>query len=393
MKQLHMVWVNETADSTGGCERYVRETAALLHEHQGVRSTLLYRDVSRAIAPEVPAAFSGGVFPLVALREQLTALRPDVLYLHRLTEEPVAIELACLCQELGIGMLRFFHDHQLFCPREHKYTVRDKQTCTRPVGVHCFSCGGVLNKSGQRFRLTLPMTLQARHRALQQHELGFVVGSRYMAEHLKAHGFAPERIHTLPLYAQAPQLPRVPAARRDPSQLVFAGQLGATGKGVDTLLKALALTKSPARLAIYGTGKFETRYKALSEQLGLTARVDWKGKGDALVLEEAFRSAAAVVVPSRSPETFGLVGPEALRYGTPVIGTQVGGMGEWLIEGTTGLSVPSNDPAALALAIDRLLSSFTLRDRLGEGALRHYQQRFTPRHHTEALLTLLRSIL
>lgn len=392
MKKLHVVWVNETADSIGGCERYIRETAGHLAQRHGVRSTLLYRDVRAAIAPGVRESFTAGVFPLVALREQLEKLQPDVVYVHRLVEEDLAAQLGKTCQELKIPALRFFHDHKLFCPREHKYTVVGRNTCTQTVGLNCFTCGGVVNKAGRGFRLTLPMTLLGQQEAARRLYTGFVLGSGYMARHLQAHGFPQERLHTLPLYADPPTLPPLSFAERNPQQLVFAGQLGAMGKGVDTLLQALPLVKSPVTLAIYGSGKFEGRYKELVAQLGVESKVEWKGKASSKTLDDAFRRAAAVLVPSRSPETFGLIGPEAMRHATPVIATTVGGMGEWLEDNVTGLAVPSNDPAALAQAIDRLLTDPALRARLGEAGRQRYFERFTPERHTDDLHTLLRNL-
>jgi glycosyltransferase involved in cell wall biosynthesis len=392
MNKLRVVWVNETADSTGGCERYIRETAAQLALHYGVHSTLLYRNACQGVAPGVRESFLGGVFPLVALKEQLVALQPDIVYVHRLVDESLANAIGQACQELQIPALRFFHDHKLFCPREHKYTVLGRNTCTQTVGLGCYACGGVVNKYERGFRLTLPQTLLAQQASTRRTYTGFVVGSRYMASHLQAHGFATESLHILPLYAERPTKPPVPLTARHSHQLVFAGQLGAMGKGLDTLLQALAKTTTPAQLSIYGSGKFEADYRALAAQLQIESRVTWCGKTSSAALEDVFRHAAAVVVPSRSPETFGLVGPEAMRFATPVIATTVGGMGEWLQDGVTGLAVPSNDPEALAAAIDRLLSDATLQATLGQNGYEHYFERFTPECHMNSLHTLLRKL-
>jgi glycosyltransferase involved in cell wall biosynthesis len=100
----------------------------------------------------------------------------------------------------------------------------------------------------------------------------------------------------------------------------------------------------------------------------------------------------AVVAPSRSPETFGLVGPEAMRLGTPVVATRVGGTGEWLEDGVTGLAVPPNDPAALAAALLRLHQDPELARRLGDRARRSYEARFRPEAHLDALVSLFEAV-
>ena len=56
---------------------------------------------------------------------------------------------------------------------------------------------------------------------------------------------------------------------------------------------------------------------------------------------------------------------EAMAAGLPVVGTRVGGMGEVVDEGTTGLLAPPGDDAALAEAVLRLAGDPDLRARLG----------------------------
>lgn len=55
---------------------------------------------------------------------------------------------------------------------------------------------------------------------------------------------------------------------------------------------------------------------------------------------------------------------EALAVGTPVVATPVGGVPQTVVDGETGLLVPTRDPAALAAAIKRLLDDPALADRL-----------------------------
>ncbi|RKH60513.1 glycosyltransferase family 4 protein [Corallococcus aberystwythensis] len=127
------------------------------------------------------------------------------------------------------------------------------------------------------------------------------------------------------------------------------------------------------------------------EGLGLSGRVSFLGSMAPESLSALYRRAACVVFPSRAPETFGLVGVEAMAHGTPVIASRVGGVGEWLTD-ETGLGVRPNDPLELAAAIDGMLAGPDPRRRLGENALRAYQEHFTPERHVTRLLALLESV-
>lgn len=63
---------------------------------------------------------------------------------------------------------------------------------------------------------------------------------------------------------------------------------------------------------------------------------------------------ADVLVLASDAETFGVVVAEAMSCGTPVIATRAGGP-EFIIEPGTGILVPTDDAAALAAALIRLM--------------------------------------
>jgi len=68
---------------------------------------------------------------------------------------------------------------------------------------------------------------------------------------------------------------------------------------------------------------------------------------------------------------------EAMAHGRPVVATPVGGTGEVVVDGETGLLVPPRDAAALADALKRLLADGELRARLGAAGRRRVAERFT----------------
>jgi glycosyltransferase involved in cell wall biosynthesis len=182
----------------------------------------------------------------------------------------------------------------------------------------------------------------------------------------------------------------VPEARLD-DLLLFVGQL-TTGKGIDLLLRALARAAHPCRLILVGKGPQEAELRELARALGLSERVVFLGALAPEALSAYYRRASCLVFPSRAPETFGLVGIEAMGHGTPVIASTVGGVGEWLIHGRTGLGVPPNDPGALAAAIDRLLGNPSLRSDLGQASLQVFEERFRPERHATRLMEVLDAV-
>jgi glycogen(starch) synthase len=69
---------------------------------------------------------------------------------------------------------------------------------------------------------------------------------------------------------------------------------------------------------------------------------------------ELLHRADVAVLPSHY-EPFGIVALEAIAAGTPLVTTNVGGLGEAVIDGTTGLSCAPRDVPALAAAVCAVL--------------------------------------
>jgi glycosyltransferase involved in cell wall biosynthesis len=68
--------------------------------------------------------------------------------------------------------------------------------------------------------------------------------------------------------------------------------------------------------------------------------------------------------PNTGPEPFGITFIEALYAGLPVVTTAIGGALE-IVDGSCGIMIELNDPAALAEALGRLIEDRELRTRLG----------------------------
>lgn len=377
---MHVLWLNENAHALGGAERYVHDTARLLAA-RGHRSTLAY-DVASRVDADWLRPFEGA-YPLVDLTRQVRELRPDVIYAHRISEGRVVEELAALAARTPV--LRFFHDHKLFCLREHKYTAIGRRTCTATVGAGCYACLGFAQRA-EAFPGVRLVSVSALRRDQRRSAglSGFVVGSRYMADHVAAHGFPQEKIHRIPL-AVAPTPTREPGAvERD--LVLFVGQL-VRGKGLDVLLRATA--RGRHRLVVVGDGRQREELVALARGLGVEARVTFTGALPRGAIDDWLARARCLAMPSRAPETFGLAGLEATARGVPVVGSDVGGMGEWLAHEVNGLRVPAGDVDALALALGRIVEDDALARRLGHGAVARHRAAFLPERHVDQLEALL----
>ncbi len=146
---------------------------------------------------------------------------------------------------------------------------------------------------------------------------------------------------------------------RDVKTLVYAGVLTPT-KGIDTLLDAFASIADRRRnvnLLIIGHAQNEEYAARLKQQvlsLGLTERVRFIPHAEQVALASYMAEAEALVLPSVS-EGLGRVVFEAMATGTPVVASDVGGIGDLVTNGETGYLVPARNESALAERLDKML--------------------------------------
>lgn len=165
-----------------------------------------------------------------------------------------------------------------------------------------------------------------------------------------------------------PPAPALTRPSRAPGEVtfLFVGRVDEHRKGFDLLRHAFAAAKQPGwRLEVVGRIAEETR-ASLQAEFGPQVHV--AGMVEEAALDRAYAEADIFVMPSRY-EGFGIPYIEAMRYGTPVIGTEVGGVPAVVPEGT-GLLVPPEDPHGLAAAMTRLADDAAERARFGAAGQR-----------------------
>ena len=162
--------------------------------------------------------------------------------------------------------------------------------------------------------------------------------------------------------------------------VLFVGRIEPL-KGVDTLIEAMSCLnlkdeRRPVHLAIIG-GEPDVdpeemsiemaRLQKLCDDLAMGKTVVFLGKRGQDTLPYYYSAAEVVVMPSHY-ESFGMVALEAMACGTPVIASDVGGLGFLVQDGETGYTVPDGEPDKLCDRLSLLLGDHNLRRKMGERA-------------------------
>ncbi|MDO8465598.1 MAG: glycosyltransferase [Gallionella sp.] len=159
--------------------------------------------------------------------------------------------------------------------------------------------------------------------------------------------------------------------------ILFVGRIEPL-KGVDTLIQAMSCLDlqglhRPVDLAIIGgepnaipedMSDEMTRLQKLCDELCMGGVVIFLGKRGQDTLPYYYSAAEVLVMPSLY-ESFGMVALEAMACGTPVIASEVGGLGYLVLDGLTGYTIPDSDPEALCDKLSLLLGDSGLRHQMG----------------------------
>lgn len=222
----------------------------------------------------------------------------------------------------------------------------------------------------------------------------------------------PSRIEVVPSAVDIKTFRPVPRERAraelglDPEEwtVVYVGR-ALPRKGIDNLVEAFARLAGrihrPVRLVIVGGETTEgnpmqtpeiRRLADMAAMLRIRGLVNFTGKRDQTMLKY-FYSAADVAVTTPWYEPFGLTPLEAMACGTPVVGSDVGGIKFTVADGETGFLVPPRDPDALAARLERLLMDRALAQKMGRAARARVERLFTWRKVAERTSELYESVL
>jgi glycosyltransferase involved in cell wall biosynthesis len=149
------------------------------------------------------------------------------------------------------------------------------------------------------------------------------------------------------------------------------------GKGIETLIDAtpsLRALHPHAQIAVWGEGPELASLRSRARQVGAAEAVHFLGPSSAPL--SALRGADVFVHPSWA-ESFPYVILEAMAVGLPIVASDVGGVGEALVDGESGLLVPAGDRDALTRALIDLLDDAGRRARMGDAGKRRVERCFS----------------
>jgi len=281
------------------------------------------------------------------------------------------------------------HNHGAYCPSGTKFLRTSGTACDRTKSTFGCLWGHLIDGCGSRRPASILQDFQNSDqdlKTLKQFNVTTIAVSDYVRNQLLAHGLPPEQVITV---RNGIKMPTAPSAalteeiHRD-RRILYVGRI-VPYKGLEWLLKALALTDSGIQLDIAGNGWDQPRMEQLAQKLGISDRVTWHGWCNSEKIDSLYQQCFTLVFPSLWHEPAGLVTLEAYANCRPVIASRLGGIPEYISHQNTGILVSANDIKALSSAITELAENYLRAKQLGEQGYVHLLKNFMLEQHSQQL--------
>lgn len=327
-----------------------------------------------------------------AVLRMVDETKPDIAYVLYYLRK-LSPSLLVGLKKRGVPIVTRISDYGMFCGEHHM--LRNGRPCTLCLddGLHNEVRHACIK--GSRAISALDVAATSFHRARGYFDLidTFVTTNEFMSEMMIRGGISPDRIVCIPTFTDMARFhPGTPA---DPAYMLYVGRLDEP-KGVHLLIEAMATLAARhgdalPELRIAGAGHTQAYVDGLHARVreaGLEGRIRFLGGVAADAVPTLFREAQFSLMPALWYENLPNSVVESLASGCPVIASDIGSLSRTVTDGVDGLLHPPGDVAALAAAMERLITDRALRDRLAAGARTTAETKHSPDRHMARLVEL-----
>ena len=384
---MKIAFVHNEYQQRGGEDVVVASESALLerHGHKVIRYSRSNDEISAMSRPERLLLVKNIVHSEKSKRELFALLRaekPDVVHVHN-TFMMISPSVYEACRDASVPVVQTLHNYRLLCPGWS--LSRDGRVCEeclddglwRSVWHGCYRGSMVMTAA-------VAMMLQV-HRAKgtwQRSVDGYVALTNFAKDKFIQGGLPASTIHVKPNFLDSDPGERTSAGR----PLLFVGRLSAE-KGVETLLKAWQQLSQSIPLVIVGDGPLRQSLET-AVAVRRIPNITFKGWLSRAEIFAALKNASALIVPSVCYEGFPMTIVEAFACGTPVIGSDLGGVQEIVKDGRSGLHFAAGDENDLARKVEWAWTHPEALVAMGKAARNQFEQFYTAETNYKCLLEI-----
>lgn len=267
--------------------------------------------------------------------------RPDIAHIHLMWGQ-ITPSIFPVLRKHRIPILLTVHDYRIVCPA---YLFRDGHgnICEACKGENFYKCiTHTCCKGSKLLSAVMAAEMYFRNRFFNPAKYidGFMYVSNFSRDKHEQYMPALKAKQNITLYNFSCEIAKSPKTLSENKYYLFYGRLS-DEKGVATLLRAFKDIPQ-CKLKIVGTGPKEQELKDFAKLSGMK-NVEFLGFKRGQELMDLVKKAHFVIVCSECYENNPMSIIESYSYGTPVIGSRIGGIPEIVVEGKTGYQFVCGD--------------------------------------------------
>ena len=307
----------------------------------------------------------------------------DIFHIHNI-HSPIYLFIIILAAKINkIPIVWTAHDYWFMC-QNNLLLDKSNEICSPNRCENCYS--NILFREGIH-------TLQKIKRIVKKVDVA-IAPSHIMKEKMIHFGFDRNNVKQIAYGLPIEKYP-YSIANSKSKIVLFIGSLG-YHKGCKFLIEAIPVVLEEhldTKLLIVGEGSEKNKLQLLVKRLGIENHVEFLGIIPNEKTHELYKYSNIVVVPSIWQEVLGIVGLEAMAIGRPTIGSNIGGIPDWIENGKTGYLVETKSSEQIADRIKQILSDYDGAIRMGINARKKIERDFNMIKHVSIIEDLYSEVL
>lgn len=315
------------------------------------------------------------------LQQLIRQEKPDIAHVHLFWGQ-ISPSIFSVLEQHNIPLVHTAHDYRMVCPA---YTFRNGkgeicEKCKHNQYYHC-----LLNKCSkgnliESFLMTAEMYVRNIFFNPLKHLSGIIFVSNFAAQKHIQHKRGFQAVPSIVLHNFCHIQPTQTPPQKE-NYFLYLGRLSSE-KGINTLLE-VAKNNPTVQFKIVGTGPLES---SLKEEYSTYQNIQFTGHQTGEALTQLIAQAYFVVVPSEWYENNPMSIIESYSLGTPVIGSNMGGIPEIIKHNETGFIIEQGNKQALSETINKAKALKTEEyQQLTRAALKFANEQFNEEKHYRQL--------
>lgn len=311
---------------------------------------------------------------------------PDIAHLH-IFQHQLSPSILKEIKKNGTYVVNTVHDLKVICPNYKM--LNDGEICEKCKSDKFINCFNSKCIKGSTVNSMLNTIEAYTHRILKSYDYvdKFICPSKFYMNKFIEFGIPKEKVVHIPNF--------VDVSKFNPNYehedyFVYFGRLSEE-KGINTLIKSMKYVNK-SKLIIVGTGPIEKELKEFVVKENIK-NVEFVGFKTGNELENIIKKSRFIVIPSEWYENAPMSIIEAMAYGKAVLGSNIGGIPEFIEDNHTGMIFNTKDEIDLASKINYLIDEEKQTIEMGKNARIRAEKLYDKTVHYEKIMDLYNEVM